>query len=289
MAQIVVAQRMWQRRDTAANWTAKNPILEEGEIGVQISATSGSPIEGIKIGNGVTPWADLAFFGGSGGGSTTTISDTPPASPSPGSGWVDSTTGTEYIYYDDGDSQQWVEFGPARDSFGLQPYGEGSVFPSTPANGDKFYRSDLNLLCYFDSTLGKWLTVQEFQMDAGATDTLGYASNDGQIFARFAPRTDLQVYLTRWNITANHTSSAPATNYWNVNLQYALNGEATVSHVLDSVSTQNKTSVAWVDLGKNLNVSLDPLTVTLMIKVAKVGTASLLYVTTSLSYRLIIG
>lgn len=67
MAQVIVAQRMWQRRDTAANWTSKNPILEAGEIGVQLGATASDP-QLFKIGNGVTNWNTLAFAGGAGAG-----------------------------------------------------------------------------------------------------------------------------------------------------------------------------------------------------------------------------
>lgn len=62
MAQVVVAQRMWQRRDTAANWTAKNPVLAAGEIGVQLGATADATK--FKIGDGVVAWNSLAFFEG---------------------------------------------------------------------------------------------------------------------------------------------------------------------------------------------------------------------------------
>ena len=62
MAQVVVAQRMWQRRDTAANWQSKNPVLAAGEIGVQLGA---SPDETkFKIGDGATPWNSIGFFEG---------------------------------------------------------------------------------------------------------------------------------------------------------------------------------------------------------------------------------
>ena len=62
MAQIIVAQRMWQRRDTAANWTSKNPVLAGGEIGVQLGATSADTK--FKIGDGVTPWNGISYFEG---------------------------------------------------------------------------------------------------------------------------------------------------------------------------------------------------------------------------------
>lgn len=50
-----MADRVLQRRDTAANWAAANPILAEGELGI-ITDT-----KGYKIGDGVTHWNDLAY------------------------------------------------------------------------------------------------------------------------------------------------------------------------------------------------------------------------------------
>jgi hypothetical protein len=46
--------------------------------------------------------------GGEGGGANVTISDTAPTTPSVGDLWFDSTLGVLLIYYDDGDTEQWV-------------------------------------------------------------------------------------------------------------------------------------------------------------------------------------
>lgn len=45
--------RMLQRRGTAAQWAAKNPVLGDGEIGIEKDTGI------IKIGNGIEAWADL--------------------------------------------------------------------------------------------------------------------------------------------------------------------------------------------------------------------------------------
>ena len=37
------------------------------------------------------------------------ISDIPPAAPSPGATWWESDSGASYVYYDDGNTQQWVQ------------------------------------------------------------------------------------------------------------------------------------------------------------------------------------
>jgi hypothetical protein len=68
MAEIIVAQRMWQRRDSAANWTSVNPILANGEFGVEESATPLTVPAKFKIGTGTTAWNDLPYGGGTGSG-----------------------------------------------------------------------------------------------------------------------------------------------------------------------------------------------------------------------------
>jgi hypothetical protein len=50
------------RRGTAAQWTAANPVLASGEIGFE------TDLKRIKIGDGVTAWAALAYFSSGAGG-----------------------------------------------------------------------------------------------------------------------------------------------------------------------------------------------------------------------------
>ena len=51
-----MATRMQQRRGTAAQWTAANPVLGAGEIGFETDTNK------FKIGNGSTAWASLSYF-----------------------------------------------------------------------------------------------------------------------------------------------------------------------------------------------------------------------------------
>lgn len=45
------------RNYTAANWTSDNPILAQGEMGLEIDTNR------IKFGNGFTEWNNLSYFG----------------------------------------------------------------------------------------------------------------------------------------------------------------------------------------------------------------------------------
>jgi hypothetical protein len=51
-----MATRMQQRRGTAAQWTAANPILSAGEIGFETDTGQ------FKIGDGTTAWQDISYF-----------------------------------------------------------------------------------------------------------------------------------------------------------------------------------------------------------------------------------
>lgn len=54
MAKTVKAQ-LKCRHDTAGNWTAKNPTLLDGELGVETDTTF------LKIGDGATAWTSLKY------------------------------------------------------------------------------------------------------------------------------------------------------------------------------------------------------------------------------------
>lgn len=67
MACPTVPKKLQLRRDTAANWTSANPILAEGEMGIETDTNL------IKIGNGIATWTELAYF--TGGSATSGIVD----------------------------------------------------------------------------------------------------------------------------------------------------------------------------------------------------------------------
>ena len=56
-----MANKIQLRRDTAANWTRVNPILDDGEPGLNITTNQ------IKYGDGSTAWNDLPYASGGGG------------------------------------------------------------------------------------------------------------------------------------------------------------------------------------------------------------------------------
>ena len=56
MAKKTAIAKIQMRNDTAAAWESKNPVLDVGEIGYDVTNKK------TKIGDGVTPWVDLDWF-----------------------------------------------------------------------------------------------------------------------------------------------------------------------------------------------------------------------------------
>ena len=52
------SKRIQLRNDSASNWASANPVLLEGEIGIEIDSARNR----IKIGDGSTAWNDLPYF-----------------------------------------------------------------------------------------------------------------------------------------------------------------------------------------------------------------------------------
>jgi len=78
-----MAKQIQIRRDTAANWTAANPVLAQAEIGIELDGL-GTPLVLQKIGDGVTAWASLPYQESGGGVETVSgdgVDNTDPENP----------------------------------------------------------------------------------------------------------------------------------------------------------------------------------------------------------------
>ena len=51
-----MAVRIQLRRDTAANWTSNNPVLRQGEIGIETDTYQ------MKVGNGTSTWTHITQY-----------------------------------------------------------------------------------------------------------------------------------------------------------------------------------------------------------------------------------
>lgn len=68
--------RLLQRRGNAAQWAVTNPVLESGELGIELDTKK------LKLGDGRTSWNSLVYVGGTVPGEKGVVGDVGPAGPS---------------------------------------------------------------------------------------------------------------------------------------------------------------------------------------------------------------
>ena len=160
-------------------------------------------------------WVDACGPNGtspSGGNTSVTVSDTAPTNPSSGDLWWHSIQGQLKIYYDDGNSQQWV------DTSGPNGTGGGSATsvtvsdtaPTSPSSGDLWYKSDEGQLkiYYNDGNSSQWVDTGGNSgtggggTPGGATvttnDTAPTSPNDGDLWWK-SDEGQLKVYYDDGN------------------------------------------------------------------------------------------
>lgn len=183
MVQVVVAQRMWQRRGTAAQWTAANTVLAAGEIGVELGATAAAP-QKFKLGNGTTPWNTLAYGGGGGGSAWLNGTAVPaPALGNDGDYYLRTTNGDVYAKA----SGAWTVVanitGPAGTPGATWYNGAGVPASGLGVNGDYYLRTT-NSDVYFKAS-GAWSLVGSLRGPKGDQGDPGVVGPPGPSSACF--------------------------------------------------------------------------------------------------------
>jgi hypothetical protein len=138
-----------------------------GRLGIRPGVCTSStrpanPFEGQVIyetdTNNIRFWSGSAWESNKGG----IVSSSAPTGAAAGDIWYDSDDGRAYIYYDDGSSQQWVEFGaaPSGSSITLASYADSAArttaIPS-PTEADLSYLQDTNSVEVYDGSA--WAAV----------------------------------------------------------------------------------------------------------------------------------
>ena len=162
-------------------------------------------------------------------------------------------------------------------------YAEGTSFPGSPTTNQKFYRTDLNWLCFYDGT--RWLTCQEF------SEPIALA---GKVFISAVPdasgylsvRKDYQLYITTMTNSIRVSSTSNGSNFWTINLLRYNSSSATST--VHTFNTSTLTAGVYTNMKQTINAPLDASAFFLSVEFAKTGSPGLLGIFSSLQYRLIV-
>jgi hypothetical protein len=205
------------RRGTQAQWTATNPVLAEGEFGAETDTRK------FKIGNGITAWNSLQYWGGSGGGAAdfTDLGDVPPSYTGQGGKFVKVKT-----------DETGLEFGTLTIAAADLPSGidAAKIANGTVSNTEFQY---LNGVTAPIQNALDFLSANKVPYSGASGDVnLGeYAIKAGQIDLDTSPTGTATVGTTRWNDTIG--SSETTLKGGNVILK---NGVDLVARVVNKVS-----------------------------------------------------
>jgi hypothetical protein len=175
------------RRGTAAQWTATNPVLAEGEVGLETDTRK------FKVGTGAAAWNSLQYWGGSGGGAAdfTDLGDVPASYAGAGGKYVKVKS-----------TADGLEFGTLTIAAGDLPSGidAAKIANGTVSNTEFQY---LNGVTAPIQNALDFLSANKVPYSGASGDVnLGeYAIKAGQIDLDTSPTGTATVGTTRWNDT----------------------------------------------------------------------------------------
>jgi hypothetical protein len=161
---------------------------------------------------------DYDWITGGGGGASVTTSDTAPSNPSEGDLWYDTTELTTYVYYNDGNSSQWVNASPNGMSASLNI---SDTAPTNPSDGDLWFDSTTlkTFVYYNDGSSSQWVTLVPTTGGAGAgvttyadTATMVAESPDAGSLGFVTANNNLYLYNGSGWSKVDTTNSAPVIN-----------------------------------------------------------------------------
>ena len=140
----------------------------------------------IWIWNGFA-WDLLADGTTAGGGTSLEVSDTAPTNPDSGSLWFNSSDGNLYVYYQDGDSGQWIQ--PASSPYGSGGASGGATFTgglvpgATTFAGTVQFQNAITAAVAANIIPFHYTTSSSFPAAAGNQGALAHNQADGRLYA----------------------------------------------------------------------------------------------------------
>jgi len=159
----------------------------------------------------------------------------------------------------------------------------GTSFPGSPTNNDLFYRTDRDLLYFYDGT--RWLTVHEYDLAPGWMDVASLGLSATSTIGRWPVRQDFGIYLTRWNAVSFQTNGTPASN--NMTVVLARVDTTNTATTISSFVTNGNTASNWVNHDQAIGAVLNSTARHLRVVATEAGTVTGFICAQSIAYRLI--
>lgn len=120
----------------------------------------------------------------------------------------------------------------------------GTSFPGSPSTDDRFYRTDRDLVYFYDGT--RWLTVAEYTMPLVVRTAIGSGISATSTLANAPTRMSAgDMWIEDLRTVVFNSGTSDGSNYWTITLDKLTS--ANVATNVGTVSTQNDTTSIWVE------------------------------------------
>ena len=163
---------------------------------------------------------------------------------------------------------------------GLAGYDVATSFPASPYDQQEIFRSDIRrgMLFYWDEAAGYWLS-RENQFES--TQHLNAHDTSLAVNGRFALPEDLDIYLTRIEVSAFVSTTNNASNYWYLRTNYtrsaADGNNVTVTNLPNSSTVGISWSQQWPSWDTGYLIPSATTAISIEPQFGKTGTPGLLY------------
>lgn len=162
-------------------------------------------------------------------------------------------------------------------------YDEGTSFPVSPTTNDKYYRTDRNLLYYYDGT--RWLTTTLYTLHMPQVENVSTSPSDSGF--RVAWSSTYQMYLVDWKVATLNTGTNNGSNYWTVKAvtKNSANSASDVSGA--TINTSAHSGSTWNHTTASVNATLATTQLHLYATSTKTGAPGNIYHSAMMTYRLV--
>lgn len=119
-----------------------------------------NPIDGQQYGSYTYSSATGAWQGREEASAVSITSPVAPTEATPGDLWINSSDGTSFVYYSDGDSSQWIEILPSGGGGGGSTLSVSQIEPENPLDGSAWFNPVTAILKVYAESYTQWIEVK---------------------------------------------------------------------------------------------------------------------------------
>lgn len=161
---------------------------------------------------------------------------------------------------------------------------EGTAFPTGPANGQRFRRTDRQIEYYYDSTAVRWLSANQHSLPIAMQDVLNPRTTAATDRVPNPWASQYDIYVEQFDYASNNSVASSSLNYFTAQLNAGTTAAST--NVGSSLNGQSDTQFAWITHRNQPNAVIGSTNPAFQVSYATTGSPSC-HMGSAIVYRLV--